>query len=62
MVVAQLVERSLPTPKVHGSSPIIRKFYTYPINSIEKMKKRPGMDKENVENFPDCRKMKRAAT
>ena len=27
MVVAQLVEQSLPTPEVHGSNPVIGKIY-----------------------------------
>ena len=29
VVVAQLVERWLPTPEVHGSNPAIGKFYSY---------------------------------
>ena len=28
MVVAQLVERSIPTPEIRGSIPIIENFYT----------------------------------
>ena len=29
VVVAQLVERSLPTPEVRGSNPVISKIYMY---------------------------------
>ena len=29
MVVAQFVERSLPTPEIHGSNPVIGKIYIY---------------------------------
>ena len=49
VVVAQMVERSIPTPEVHGSNPVVGKLYityTYTVNCIEKtkiMKKRPGM-------------------
>ena len=50
MVVAQLIELSLPTPEIHGSSPVKGKtFYIehlYTINCIEKTKikkKRLGM-------------------
>ena len=52
MVVAQLVERSLPIPKVRNSNPVIGKIYIEPLficllfNCIEKTninKKRPGM-------------------
>ena len=41
LVVAQLVERTLPTPEVGGSNPIVGKIYTeqlLTINCIEKMK------------------------
>ena len=48
--VAQLVERSLPTPEVRGSNPVIGKLlsdiYLFTDNYIEKTKikkKRPGM-------------------
>ena len=48
MVVAQLVERSLPIPEVSSSILVIGKIYIehlFTINCIEKMKdkKRPGM-------------------
>ena len=48
MVVAQLVERLLPIPEVHGSNPVIGKnlYLTITVNCIEKSKikkKRPGM-------------------
>ena len=47
-MVAQLVERSLPIPEVHGSNPVISKnlYRTFTVNCIEKTKikkKRPGM-------------------
>ena len=40
VVVAQLVERSLPIPEVHGSNPVIRKnlYRTFTVNCIEKTK------------------------
>ena len=40
MVVAQLVERSLPIPEVRGSNPVIGKNIqlTFTVNSIEKTK------------------------
>ena len=39
VVVAQLVEQSLPTPKVHGSNPVIGKIlYLHYVNCIEKTK------------------------
>ena len=40
MVVAQLVERSLPIPEIHGSNPVIAKFieHLFTINWIEKTK------------------------
>ena len=37
MVVAQLVEQSLPIPEVHGSNPVIGKFT---VNFIEKTKRK----------------------
>ena len=48
VVVAQLVERSLPIPEVRGSNPVIGKnlYRTFTVNCIEKTKikkKRPGM-------------------
>ena len=49
MVVAQLVERSLPIPEVHGSNLVIDKLLyltMFTVNCIEKTKikkKRPGM-------------------
>ena len=49
VLVAQLVERSLLIPEVHGSNPVIGKIYIehlFTVNSIEKTKikkKRPGM-------------------
>ena len=48
MVVAQLVERSLPIPEVRSSNPVIGKnlYRTFTVNCIEKTKinkKRPGM-------------------
>ena len=48
VVVAQLVERSLPIPEVHGSNPVISKnlYWTFTANFIEKMtirNKRLGM-------------------
>ena len=39
VVVAQLVERSLPTPKVHGLNPVIGKLFIehlFTVNCIEK--------------------------
>ena len=41
VVVAQLVERSLPTPEVCGSNPATAIFYIkhlFPVNCIEKTK------------------------
>ena len=46
MVMAQLAERSLPTPEVPGLNPNIRKVLSTNCNKIEKTKikkKRPGM-------------------
>ena len=48
VVVAQLVERSFPIPKVHGSNPVIcnKLYWTFTLDYIEKTKtkkKRPGM-------------------
>ena len=49
MVVAQLVEWSIPVPEVRGSNPVIGKIYIeqlFTINCIEKTKinkKKPGM-------------------
>ena len=48
VVVAQLVERSHPTPEVRGSNPVIGKFYqTYILSTVLKRRKlkkqRPGM-------------------
>ena len=48
VVVAQLVERSLPTPEVRGSNPVIGKkfywtFYCQLYWEDEKKKKRPGL-------------------
>ena len=46
MVVAQLVERSLPIPEVHDSNPVIGKklYRTFTVSFVEKSKiKRPGM-------------------
>ena len=52
VVVAQLVERSLPIPEVRGSNPVIGKNYLYiehlfTVNCVLKRrkikKKRPGM-------------------
>ena len=51
VVVAQLVERSLPIPEVHGSNPIISKkiilniclLYISCIEKTKINKKRPGM-------------------
>ena len=40
MVVAQLVEWSLPIPEVRGSNPVISKIY---IENTKINKKRPGM-------------------
>ena len=46
--MAQLVERSLPIPEVHGSNPVIgiNLYRTFTVNCIEKTKikkKRPGI-------------------
>ena len=47
MVVAQLVERSLPTPEVRGSKPVIDEFvYLSTINCIVKTK----IKKKEAEN------------
>ena len=51
VVVAQLVERSPPTPEIHGTNPVIGKllsvlFYLFNVNCVEKTKiykKRQGM-------------------
>ena len=53
VVVAQLVERSLPTPEIHGSNPVISKLLYRTFNCLSaanciektkiKKKKRPGM-------------------
>ena len=46
VAVAQLLERSLPTPEVHGSNPVIGEVLLSIVNCIEKTKikkKRPGM-------------------
>ena len=48
VVVAQLVQRSLPILEVRGSIPVIGKnlYWTFSVNCIEKTKikkKRPGM-------------------
>ena len=48
LVVAQLVERSLPIPEARGLNPVIGKklYWTFTVNCIEKTKikkKRPGM-------------------
>ena len=42
MVVAQLVERSIPTPEIHGSNAVIGKMYMYllPTVDIEKDEKK----------------------
>ena len=42
VVVAQLVERSLPIPEVRSSNPVYGKFYAYLLER-RKNKKRPGM-------------------
>ena len=60
VVVAQLVERSLLTPEIHGLNPVIGKnlYWMFFVNSIKKTKikkKRPGLVhflKINVNNFP----------
>ena len=44
VVVAQLVERLLPTPGVRGSNPVIGQIYIehlFTVKGIEKTKKRP---------------------
>ena len=46
VVAVQLVERSLPTPEIRGSNPVIGKFYLLSAvlkNCVEKTKKTPGM-------------------
>ena len=47
MVVAQLAERSLPTPEVRGSNPVIGKNYNVPCQLYgkdeNKEKKTPGI-------------------
>ena len=54
VVVAQLVEWSLPTPEVRSSKPVIRKNYIVhllTVNIVEKMKikkEKPGMAFANV--------------
>ena len=55
VVVAQLVERSLPMPEVCGSNPVTGKYlyWTFTVNCIEKTKikkKRPGM--AHLKNLP----------
>ena len=46
VVVPQLVERSLPTPEVHGSNPVIGKkiHLMFSVNCIEKTKIKKGRD------------------
>ena len=57
MVVAQLVEQSLPIPEVHDSNPVIGKklYRTFTVSFVEKSKikkKRPGMAHfNNIEKF-----------
>ena len=41
---AQLVDKSLPTAEVHGSSPVIGKISIECIEKTEINKKRPGID------------------
>ena len=51
VVVAQLVERLLPTPEVRGSNPVIFKIYIehlFAVNCIEKTK----IKKKEAENGP----------
>ena len=57
VVVAQLVERSLPIPEVRGSNPFISNNLnlTFTVNCIEKRKirkKRPGMAHFLKKNIP----------
>ena len=55
MVVATLVEQSLPTPEVRGSNPVIDKFYIYYLSTVLKrrklIKKRPRMAHLNEKCF-----------
>ena len=50
VVVAQLVERSLPLPEVRGSNPVLGKnlYSTFTVNCIEKTK----IKKKEAENGP----------
>ena len=34
VVLAELVQRSLPTPEIHGSAPVIGNFYVFTVNCI----------------------------
>ena len=54
MVVAQLVERSLLIPEVHGSNPVIGKIYIkhFTVNCIEKTK----IKKKQAGNGPFLKK------
>ena len=55
VVVAQLVERLLPIPEVHGSNPVIGKkiYCTFTVNCIEKtkIKKKRPIKKTNLQRF-----------
>ena len=56
--MAQLIERSLPTPEVHGSNPVIGKpnniYILYAVNCIEKTK----IKKQVAGNSPFLKKWK----
>ena len=63
MVVAQLIERSLPIPDIPSSNPLIGKilYWTFTVNCIEKMrlkKKRPRMAHFYLKKFAvRCRQL-----
>ena len=48
VVVAQLVERSLPTPEVRGSNPVIGKIYMYnQLYGKDENKEKRGRERPN---------------
>ena len=52
MVVAQLVEQSLPTPEVRGSNPVIGKIYMYyQLYWKDEIKEKRGRERPNFKTF-----------